>query len=65
VLEEDGSFRDIVVVESRRLKGGTHVVKPPLNRLGIPTTVTVQTIRDSGVSYPRRRDARLMTALCS
>jgi integrase len=36
VLEPDNSIKDVVVVESRRLKGGRHVPKPPTRPDGHP-----------------------------
>jgi integrase len=36
VLEADGTIKDIVTVESKRLKGGRHVPKPPTRPEGHP-----------------------------
>jgi integrase len=36
VLEPDNSIKDVVVVESKRLKGGRHVPKPPEQPAGHP-----------------------------
>ena len=65
VLDADGDIKDVVTVESKRLKGGRHVPKPPARPEGHPDLCCCPDCKRFGVSCHRRPDALLMTRRCS